>query len=79
MTSKTIEEWRGRTEERLGALVKAVRGGNGEKGLVNEVGELRLLIASYKAYMAMWAGIGTFLGTIFSSIIVAVVVKYFLK
>lgn len=71
-----LEAWRGRTEQKLDDVCRAV---SGEKGLVNTVSNIELRLAGYKAYMAMWAAAGTFLGTILSSIAVAVIVKYFLK
>jgi hypothetical protein len=76
---RNINEWRGRTETRLDQLVSAVKGGNGEKGLVNEVADIKITIASYRGRMATFAAVGSFLGSVAAAILVAVILKFVFK
>lgn len=69
--------WRGRTEKALETLKEVV--GNADGGLVKQVNSIENLLSRQTGRMALFAGIGTFAGSIVSSVIVAALLKLLVK
>lgn len=76
MNPKEQDEWRGQTNEKLSTLVSAVTGGAGQPGLVKEVNDIKLRLAEHAGRMFAYGVVGSFLGSILTSIFVALLLKW---